>query len=327
MRVLVVTNMAPDASYPGRGGFVRDQVAALATLGVDVDLLEHPPGARRYAAITRSIRRRLSGGRYDLVHAHYGIAGWCARLAGASPLVVTFHGTDVRHRITGALSRRLVHGIDLSAPVSTALLAPEAGRPGLPASPGRTAILPCGADLERFRPTPRAAARARLGLAADGRYLLFPAAPGREVKRYDRAAAVAAAAGAELLSGGAIESGSMPEWINAANAVLVTSDNEGFGLIAVEALACDVAVVSTPVGVAPLLLDGVAGCASIPFGPAAWAEVLAPHLRDPDPRVSGRARAEWFSAELMAARVLVAYREVLEWVGPGTADGERADLS
>ena len=187
--MLVVTNMAPDASYPGRGGFVRDQVAALAALGVEVDLLEHPPGARRYPEITRSIRRRLAGGRYDLVHAHYGIAGWCARLAGASPLVVTFHGTDVRHPITGALSRRLVRGIDLSAPVSTALLAPEAGRPGLPLIPARTAILPCGADLERFRPGSRAAARQRLGLAADGRYLLFPASPEREVKRHDRAVA------------------------------------------------------------------------------------------------------------------------------------------
>ena len=45
----------------------------------------------------------------------------------------------------------------------------------------------------------------------------------------------------------------MPDWINAANAVLVTSENEGFGLVAVEALACDVAVLSTPVGVAPAL--------------------------------------------------------------------------
>ena len=57
----------------------------------------------------------------------------------------------------------------------------------------------------------------------------------------------------------------MPDWVNAANAVLVTSENEGFGLVAVEALACDVPVLSTPVGVAPALLRGVEGCLAEPF--------------------------------------------------------------
>ncbi len=311
MRVLVVTNMAPDASYPGRGGFVRDQVRALAELGVDAVLAEFPPGSRRYPEITRAVRRMLSRERFDLVHAHYGIAGWCAKLAGAKPLLVTFHGTDVRHPLTGALSRRLVKRIELAAPVSRALLASEAGRPGISVPAGRLAVLPCGADLDRFTPSSRTAARERLGLDPAGRYLLFPAAADREVKRFDRAAALARASGAELLSGGVIERKSMPDWINAANAVLVTSDNEGFGLVAVEALACDVPILSTPVGIAPLLLGGVEGCAAAPFDRERWAAILAPHLERPDARIRGRARAEWFSSELLAARVLLAYRELL----------------
>ena len=44
-----------------------------------------------------------------------------------------------------------------------------------------------------------------------------------------------------------------------ADAVLVTSEREGFGLAALEALACDVPVLATPVGVAPEALAGVAG--------------------------------------------------------------------
>ncbi len=59
----------------------------------------------------------------------------------------------------------------------------------------------------------------------------------------------------------------MPDWVNAASAVLVTSENEGFGLVAVEALACDVPVLSTPVGVAPALLRGIQGCLAEPFDP------------------------------------------------------------
>jgi len=38
---------------------------------------------------------------------------------------------------------------------------------------------------------------------------------------------------------------------NAANTVLVPSEREGFGLAVLEALACDVPVLATPVGVHP----------------------------------------------------------------------------
>jgi glycosyltransferase involved in cell wall biosynthesis len=308
---LVVTNITPDPASPSRGVFVRDQVAALRRAGVEVELLSFPVGKWSYPRAVPRIRRLLRRKRFDLVHAHYGLAGWCASLAGARPLIVTFHGTDVRHPTVGRLSRRLVRRVDLVAGASRALFAPEAGRPGLPKRPGATAALPCGADLERFRPKPRAEARQRLGLDPHGRYLLFPAATFRPEKRYDRAVQVGGLASAELLTGGAIEADRMPDWVNAANAVLVTSQNEGFGLVAVEALACDVPVLSTPVGVAPALLRGIQGCLAAPFHPVRWAELVRGHLDSPDPRVAGRRRARWFSADLMAERALVAYREVL----------------
>ena len=54
-------------------------------------------------------------------------------------------------------------------------------------------------------------------------------------------------------------SNSVQREVELANAVLVTSDYEGFGLAAIEALACDVPVLSTPVGIAPYALGGVRG--------------------------------------------------------------------
>jgi teichuronic acid biosynthesis glycosyltransferase TuaC len=312
VRVLVVTNIAPDPSTPARGKFVRDQVEALRAAGVDVEFCSFPPGRREYPRGTRQIRRRLRrDGPFDLVHAHYGLAGWCALLAGARPLVVTFHGTDVRHRWVGPLSRVLARRLDLVAGVSRALFAPENGRPGLRRHPGTAAILPCGADLNSFRPLPRREARLRLGLDPEGRYLLFPASTSRAVKRHDRAAALARTTGAELLSGGRIEAERMPDWMNAANAVVVTSDNEGFGLVAIEALACDVPVLSTAVGVAPFLLGGLDGCLAERFELERWAGVARSHLDAPDPRVAGRDRARWFAAEPMAERVLTAYGDLL----------------
>jgi glycosyltransferase involved in cell wall biosynthesis len=310
VRVLVVTNFMPDAGAPQRGRWVRDQIAELGRLGVETTSFEFPRGKGEYVPATRRLRRLLRRERFDLVHAHYGLAGWCARLAGARPLLVSFHGTDVRHWLVGPLSRRLAWRADLVAAVSRSLYAPEDGRPGLPRVPG-SAVLPCGPDLRRFGPMRRDEARRRLGLDPEGRYLLFPANPDRPEKRHDRAAELTGACAAKLLTGGAIDPDEMPLWVNAANAVLVTSDYEGFGLAAVEALACDVPVLSTPVGIAPYALGGIRGSLCAPFELIAWKEAAEPLLDAPDPRVRGADRAATLSATRMAQRTLEAYRAVL----------------
>ena len=97
-------------------------------------------------------------------------------------------------------------------------------------------------------------------------------------------------------------------WVNAANAVLVPSEREGFGLAVLEALACDVPVLATPVGVHPEALRGVAGTLCAPWDERVWRAALRPHLEHPDPRVAGRARAEPFGSEAMARRVVEAWR-------------------
>src|SRR5690349_18576095 len=130
MRVLVVMNFGADPSTPQRGRWVIDQVEALREIGLEVDLFSFRPGKDQYLPATRAIRRILKEKSYDLVHAHYGLAGWCAQLAGAKPLVVTFHGTDVRHRIVGRMSRALTRRIALVAGASRALFDEEDGRPG-----------------------------------------------------------------------------------------------------------------------------------------------------------------------------------------------------
>lgn len=300
----------PDAAAPQRGQWVRDQVDEVRRRGIDVDLFVFPRGRGEYLPATRRLRALLRSERFDLVHAHYGLAGWVAKLAGADPLIVTFHGTDVRHHLVGHLSRRLAWRVDLIAGVSRALFEAEDGRPGLPAVPG-SAVLPCGPDLRRFEPQPRAEARRQLGLDPEGRYLFFPANPARPEKRHDRATEVATACGADLLTGGSIEPERMPLWLNAANAVLVTSDYEGFGMAAVEALACEVPVLSTPVGIAPYALRGIDGCLCADFEAEAWAAVARRHLETADPRVAGSTRAATLSAAAMAERAIVAYDAVL----------------
>jgi glycosyltransferase involved in cell wall biosynthesis len=309
VRVLVVTSLYPTPAHPERGRFVADQVESLRRIdGVEVELFTFEPGAPNYVRAGLALRRRYRGTAFDVVHAHHGLGGWTARmLGGDAPLVVTFHGTDLAHGVVGRLSRRLARHVALPATVSADLARREL--PGSGSSLG-VAVLPTGLDMNRFQPMARAEARAALGLDPDGRYLLFPADPARSEKRHDRAAALAAAAGAQLLTYAATPPEQVPLYVNSASAVVVTSEREGFGLAALEALACDVPVLSTNVGIAPLALSGIEGTMCAEFELERWRALAARHLAAEDPRISGRVRASLFERDRMALRVFQAYGDL-----------------
>ncbi len=307
MRALIVTNMYPSAERPALGSFVADQVAALRRAGgADVEVWSFQPGG--YGAYVRAARRlRAERGdrRYDIVHAHFGLSIWPALAAHARARVVTLHGTDLAHARSRPVTLAGLRFNDLTGVASQPLAA------SVPrwASGGRVAVLPCGVDLHRFEPLDRAEARRRLGLSPDGPYLLFAADPARAEKRHDLA--LAAAGDVPLLTLGNVAPAEVPLWVNAANAVLVPSDREGFGLAVLEALACDVPVLATRVGIAPEVLAGVPGTLCAPFDVTVWRAALEPHLAAADPRVAGRTPAEPFSSDRMAERVLEAWRGLL----------------
>jgi glycosyltransferase involved in cell wall biosynthesis len=307
VRALVVTNMYPTDERPALGSFVRDQVQALRRIeGVTVELCAFEPGSvTGYLQAARDLRRRFKHEHFDVVHAHFGLTAWPALALRAPMHAVTLHGTDLAHPRSRAVTLASLRLLDLVAVVSE----PLASSVPRWAMRGRPAVLPCGVDLGRFHAIPRPEARAELGLDPAGRYLLFPADPARPEKRYDRAAAVAG--DAPLLTLGNVAPERVPLLVNAANAVLVPSEREGFGLAVLEALACDVPVLATDVGIAPQALDGVEGAYCGPFEQVAWSRALTPHLTDPDPRIAGRAHAEAFSTDRMAANVVSAWRALV----------------
>ncbi|MGH2834774.1 MAG: glycosyltransferase [Solirubrobacteraceae bacterium] len=312
MRALVVSNMRPDESHPERGRFVRDQVAALRELAsLEVELYEFASGARELARSAPALRRRYLRERFDLVHAHFGLTAWPALAVKARARAVTLHGTDLAHPRTRLLTRAALPLMDLVATASEPLIEQI---PGARAR-SRALALPCGVDTDRFKPIAQEQARGELELPPDAQLLLFPADPARGEKRHDRAQALAQRVGAQLLALGGVPPERVPLYMNAANAVIVPSEREGFGLAVLEALACNVPVLATPVGIHPQALDGLAGTLCTTFELNEWAEALAPHLAVGDRRIDGRTRAERFSARRMAERVAGAWRTLLADAG------------
>jgi len=283
--------------------------------GVEVDVYNFSGGGgRAYVKATADARRKFKGESFDVVHAHFGLACWPALRIDARLHAVTLHGTDLSAPRSRAPTLAALRRFDIVGVASEDL-----GRrvPGWALKRGHhPEVLPCGVDLKRFQPFPRADARAALRLKPDGRYLLFPADPARPEKRFDLASLLARTVKAELLSLGNVAPEQVPLYVNASDAVLITSDREGFGLACLEGLACNVPVLSTAHGIAPEALAGLAGCLCEPFSLSNWRLAAETHLVTEDRVSSGRERAERYSASAMAARVLASWKAGLDGQNP-----------
>lgn len=314
-RLLVLTNMWPTPASPTHGSFVADQVERIRALvpewGVDVMVVDGSRGKLEYVRAIGRLRSRLREERYDLVHAHYGLTGAVAAAQLRVPFIVTLHGSDLhipwQRWISRAAALRARHLIFVSE-----RLRRRAGRVSAGSS-----IIPCGVDLAVFRPVERAAARRRLGVAA-GPVVLFAGNPARGVKNYPLFEAAVGSLPEPLrervrvLALRDVPPREVPDYLNSADVVVVTSRYEGAGSVAKEALACGTPVVSVEVGDIPELLEGVAGCHLVDRDPAALGAAIAAALEEGE-RPDGHRRIAETGTEAgaVAERVVGVYRQVL----------------
>jgi glycosyltransferase involved in cell wall biosynthesis len=103
----------------------------------------------------------------------------------------------------------------------------------------------------------------------------------------------------------------VPIWLNASDVLLVTSHHEGSPTIVKEALACNLPIVSVPVGGIPQRIEKIEGC----HLSAADGMELAMNLqkvRLNSARIEGREAIRSLSAEHCARLVSLFYERVLE---------------
>lgn len=322
MKILLATNMYPTEDRPVYGDFVRTQVESLRRAGAEIEVV-FIDGRLSDAEYLRGIWRirALAGPPFDLVHAHYGLTGFVAACQNRLPLVVTYHGDDLfgtpirvgRLTLKSRIARRL--GLWAARRAAAIVVQSQEMLRVLPKPErGKARVLPMGIDLERFRPLPREECCARLGLDPARRRILFLADPDRPVKRFALAAAAAGIvahrfpdADLHVVTGRPPEE--IPLHLNASDVLIVTSIHEGSPNVVREALACDIPVVSVPVGDVAERIGNVPGCHLVPPQVEALAAALEEVLAIPR-RIPGRAAVEALSLPRIAGELLALYAEV-----------------
>ena len=312
-RIAYVLNVFPKLSET----FIAGELAELRRRGVEVRVLSlrQPQESLRHEIVTQArldertvydhgaFRSVLRTFQPELLHAHFATEPTAAarELAGEFGLPFTFtaHGYDLHRKPPADLGERAA----AAAAVITVCHANAQHLThafGVPA--GHIRVIPCGVDLERFRPQgcaadpPHIVCVARLvpvknlelllhachQLQSRGihfRCVIVGEGPCREQLEATRTRL--ALEGVVALVGAAEQAQVLSWWRKAAIAVL-TSEREGMPVSLIEAAACGLPAVATAVGGIPELVeDGVTGRLVRLADPLAFAAALEQLLRDP----------------------------------------------
>jgi teichuronic acid biosynthesis glycosyltransferase TuaC len=322
LHVLVVSNHWKVKHNPTNGSiWVDRQVNALKKLGVQVTTFDvgtsHTPWNvfRKW----KELRQEVQKTQPDLVHARYGtVVGMVSAFSGV-PSVITYAGSDLLVGAGGISKPRIWTGILLSNLASlraTSLICvSDELRRALWWRSNQAVVIPDGVDLEVFKPCPREEARRVLGWKPEEIIILID--PARDPIRKGLGEARAAMeivrehlpnARLEVLQ--VSNPADMPLHCSAADLLLSASRREGSPNMVKEAMACNLPVVSTPVGDVPELLAHVQPSAIVPREPRALAEAMLRLLETPG-RSNGREHSQAFSLDLIARRVLEVYKSTI----------------
>ncbi len=324
LRALWVTNMLYEpGAASARGIFVTQQRDALLATGrveIETELVAQGTGAKDYLLANPRVRARWDAGRFDLVHVHYGLTGLATlMLPTTARRVFTFYGSDlnnpVQRTISVATARTAARRVFVARRLSEQWPHPE------------NEIVPNGVDFAACAPADRIASCRALGLDPGPPRVLFGARPDNAVKGWDVFREVLERVRRELPDAQEMiltEPGQSYERVvaklNAADVLLFTSRRgaEGSPTVVKEALAVGLPVVSTDVGDAAEMLDGVTPGGVVPFpateaGRDAWLDALAARtaavLRERR-RSNGRAMRGSLKQEAVCARLLRIYEAV-----------------
>jgi glycosyltransferase involved in cell wall biosynthesis len=253
MKILIVANHNK-GSY---ATFVVEQVESLKKHGVEIDFFGvRGKGLFGYISNLSALKKKIDLFQPDLIHAHYGLCGLLANLQRKIPVVTTYHGSDIHSKGMPLFFSRLSIMLSVYNIFVSKYLQIQSGWRG-----NKQCIIPCGVDLDIFKPMDRTEARKLMKWDVQGKYVLFSGTFDNAVKNSPLAIeAVEQMEDVNLVELKGYDRKQVCTALNASNCLLLTSFREGSPQVIKEALACGVPIVSVNVGDVKESMDGINGC-------------------------------------------------------------------
>lgn len=304
MKILIVCSKNSGKIAP----FILEQGESLLLAGVEVDY--YPivgKGILGYLKNRKSLLQKIKLFRPDIIHAHYGLSGLLANTQRKTPVVTTYHGSDINISGLFILSR-----LNMMLSAHTIFVSEKnALKSGL--NSGFT-ILPCGVDINLFVPDDlKVESKKLLGLDNEQKLVLFSSAFDSTVKNSSLAlSALALLPDVQLIELKNYSRSQVALLMNTVDVALMTSFTEGSPQFIKEAMACNCPIVSVPVGDVPFVLERVEGCFIADYDAVTIAEKIKIALAF-GKRTEGRNRImelQW-TTEKVAEKLLSLYGEIL----------------
>jgi teichuronic acid biosynthesis glycosyltransferase TuaC len=337
MRVLVMSAIYPTPEKPAWGTFIRTEVESLKRAGVEVELLLLTGSSRKWNYVNAALRLRrlLASKTIDLVHAHIAYVGMVARTQWKVPVVVTYPGSDLLGLVKpqgrkALLSPLVVEAGRMLARCVDAAIVQSAEMARVLNLETRTHVIPYPIDMETFRLTDRDEARAALGLDRNKKYLLFAANPQIAVKRFPLAKAAADELtkrdpSIELLVVHKEPQERLALFLNACDALVFSSYQEGSPNVVKQAMACNIPIVATDVGDVREVMGNTKGCYICKPEVEDFAKRLSDVLSHRQ-RTQGREQVQYLAGPSIARKIISVYEHVLRMRSAHSLDRAPANL-
>jgi glycosyltransferase involved in cell wall biosynthesis len=259
MKVLIVCSKNSGKIAP----FITEQVESLRSLGIEIDYFTIVgKGILGYLRNYKLLQLAIKNFHPDIIHAHYGLSGLLANLQRRIPVVTTYHGSDINEPKVYPFSRLCM----MLSKKNVFVLTPKSRSTELTPKPKgdfKNAVIPCGVDINLFKPMDKQEARTSLGLDGNKKYVLFAGAFDNRVKNSGLAIQAVSLLNDNnivLLELKGYSRQQVVELMNAVDSVLMTSFSEGSPQFIKEAMACNCPVVAVSVGDVSQVIESVEGC-------------------------------------------------------------------
>jgi len=319
MKILHITTNYPTPEYPIFGIFVKEQVESLQKLGLHCDVFfcdGQGKGYRKHITYIPKIFRLIRKGNYDIIHCHHAISAMLLCLTGIpffcrKNIILSYQSDPINE-----------FGDKWFQCFYKKFKAFIVKNPSEYLKYPKVHYLPNGCNQDFFIPKEKVECRQKLGWKIDKIYIVWmDSTKGvRTAKRRDRFDATLdllrvkyGYQNIEPVIMRNVPREEMPDYLNACDLHLMSSDFEGSPNSVKECMCCNTPVVTTPVGNVKEMIGDIPGCViTSEFTPEALAEGCDQVLKNKEP-FNGRELflAKGYGMAFVAERLVELYKQML----------------